>query len=116
MKEFQPEFGQPALIEKREVLEGQSIEVLLGYKALQLEKLSELESNVHLINDVLDGMGYVEEDSQRHNGGPSHHNSSSSYSIQYNTVSLHRLSIVLSYDPLSVVQQIDINHKETKWT
>lgn len=63
MKEFQQEFGQPALIEKREVLEAQPVQVLLGYKALQLEKLSEIESNVHLINDVLDGMGHVEEES-----------------------------------------------------
>lgn len=58
MKEFQQSFGQPALFEKREVLEAQPVEVLLGYRALLLEKLSDIESDVHLINDVLEGNGY----------------------------------------------------------
>ena len=62
MKEFQPTYDQPPLIEKREVLEDQGIATLLGYKALLLEKISDCESDVHLINDVLDGMGYEEQE------------------------------------------------------
>lgn len=58
---------QPPLIEKREVLEMQDIATLLGWKALMLAKMSELESEVHLVNDVLDGLGYESE--WKHNAG-----------------------------------------------
>lgn len=59
-KEFQPQYGEQPLIEKREVLESQEVAVLIGYRALLLDKLSTIEQNIHLINDVLDGMGYEE--------------------------------------------------------
>jgi hypothetical protein len=47
-------------MEKRDIFEMQDTVVLLGYKALLLSKMSDLETDVHLINDVLGGSGYSE--------------------------------------------------------
>lgn len=54
-----PEF-QPHLegLSKRNVLEGQPPEVLVQLKGQILSRISYDEADVHLINDVLDGMGY----------------------------------------------------------
>lgn len=45
-------------LSKREILEAQPVEVLLEMKREALERLSDLEGFVHLVNDVLDGNGY----------------------------------------------------------
>jgi len=42
---------------KREILEAQEPAVLLDYKKALLEKYSEIESDIHLVNDVLTGYG-----------------------------------------------------------
>lgn len=47
-----------ALFSKRELLEAQGPAVLNAHKAQLLRRLSDLESEVHLVNDVLDGYGY----------------------------------------------------------
>lgn len=49
--------GQPALIEVREVLEAMSPERLAEEKDRLLAEMSDRESLVHQINDVLDGYG-----------------------------------------------------------
>jgi hypothetical protein len=49
-----------ALISERGILEQQSPETLIAFKTLALEKLSELEAYVHMVNDVLDGYGLEE--------------------------------------------------------
>lgn len=45
-------------MERRTLLEAQSPEQLRELRVNLLMRLSELESEVHLINDVLEGMGY----------------------------------------------------------
>lgn len=45
-------------LDKRAILEAQPVEVLLDMKREALERLSDLEGFVHLVNDVLDGNGY----------------------------------------------------------
>ena len=51
--------GESALFSKRELLERQPPHVLNAHKAELLRRLSDLESEVHLVNDVLDGYGYT---------------------------------------------------------
>lgn len=51
--------GEQALFSKRELLERQDPVVLNAHKAELLRRLSDLESEVHLVNDVLDGYGYT---------------------------------------------------------
>lgn len=45
------------LISRREVLESQAPEHLLALKERKLAQLSDLEADIHLINDVLDAYG-----------------------------------------------------------
>lgn len=52
--------NQPALIEKRELYEAQNVHVLIGHRALLLSRMSDLEAEIHLINDVMSGMGHEE--------------------------------------------------------
>lgn len=54
---------QPVLegMSEREILEGFSPEQLVEYKGFLLEKYSDLERQVHLVNDILDGYGYEEQ-------------------------------------------------------
>jgi hypothetical protein len=54
---------QPALegMSERDILEGYSPEQLVDYKGFLLEKYSDLERQVHLVNDILDGYGVTEE-------------------------------------------------------
>ena len=51
---------QPVLegMSERDILEGYSPEQLVEYKGFLLEKYSDLERQVHLVNDILDGYGY----------------------------------------------------------
>lgn len=55
---------QPALegMSEREILEVYSPEQLIDYKGFLLEKYSDLERQVHLVNDILDGYGVVQEE------------------------------------------------------
>lgn len=50
---------QPVLegMTEREILEGYTPEQLVDYKGFLLEKYSELERTVHLVNDILGGYG-----------------------------------------------------------
>ena len=50
---------QPVLegMSEREILEGFNPEQLLEYRGFLLEKYSDLERQIHLTNDVLDGYG-----------------------------------------------------------
>lgn len=50
---------QPALegMSERDILEGYTPEQLVDYKGFLLEKYSELERTVHLVNDILGGYG-----------------------------------------------------------
>ena len=58
MYEREPEQEeQPALIEVREILEAMSPEKLMEEKDRLLAEMSDRESLVHQINDVLDGYG-----------------------------------------------------------
>ena len=50
------------LFSKRELLEAQEPAFLNAHKAELLRRLSDLESEVHLVNDVLDGYGYTRYD------------------------------------------------------
>lgn len=54
---------QPALegMSERDILEGYTPEQLADYKAFLLEKYSDIERNIHLVNDILDGYGYIED-------------------------------------------------------
>lgn len=54
---------QPTLegMSERDILEGFSPEQLIEYKGFLLEKYSDLERQVHLVNDILDGYGVVQE-------------------------------------------------------
>ncbi len=54
--------GEQALFSKRELLEAQQPAVLNAHKAELLRRLSDLESEIHLVNDVLDGYGYTRYD------------------------------------------------------
>lgn len=54
------------LFTERELYEGQSPEVLKAHRAKLLGKLSLLEAQVFLINDVLGGMG-VEDNPEKEN-------------------------------------------------
>lgn len=60
MKEAIPEYHQEQFMHERNILEDQSVEVLIDYRATLLEHMSRIENNIHLINDVLGGMGYEE--------------------------------------------------------
>lgn len=53
---------QPVLegMTEREILEGFNPEQLVEYKGFLLEKYSDLERQVHLVNDILGGYGYEE--------------------------------------------------------
>lgn len=55
---------QPVLegMSERDILEGYNPEQLLDYKAFLLEKYSDLERQVHLVNDILGGYGHEGED------------------------------------------------------
>lgn len=55
---------QPVLegMSERDILEGYTPEQLEDYKAFLLEKYSDIERNIHLVNDILDGYGGGEED------------------------------------------------------
>ncbi len=52
---------QPTLegMSERDILEGYTPEQLVDYKTFLLEKYSDIERNIHLVNDVLDGYGYT---------------------------------------------------------
>lgn len=52
---------QPVLegMSERDILEGYNPEQLVEYKSFLLEKYSDLERQVHLVNDILDGYGYT---------------------------------------------------------
>ena len=52
---------QLELFSYREVLEGLKPEELLEYKAFLLDKYSDIEKEVHLVNEVLEGYGYGDE-------------------------------------------------------
>jgi len=54
--EFSPQEVLPGMTE-RSILEGYTPEQLVEYKGFLLEKYSDLERQVHLVNDVLDGYG-----------------------------------------------------------
>ena len=45
------------LFSRREVMESQSPELLLASRERKLAQLSDLEADIHLINDVLDAYG-----------------------------------------------------------
>ncbi len=47
---------------KREILESQEPVVLVSLRAKLLEQLSDVERDIHLINDILDGYGVDEEE------------------------------------------------------
>lgn len=57
---------QPVLegMSEREILEGYSPEQLVDYKGFLLEKYSDLERQVHLVNDILDGYGYTRKEDE----------------------------------------------------
>lgn len=52
---------QPVLegMSERDILEGYTPEQLVDYKTFLLEKYSDIERNIHLVNDILDGYGYT---------------------------------------------------------
>lgn len=54
---------QPTLegMSERDILEGFSPDQLVEYKGFLLERYSDLERQVHLVNDILDGYGVVQE-------------------------------------------------------
>ncbi len=56
--EFSPQEVLPGMTE-RQILEGYTPEQLVDYKSFLLEKYSDLERQVHLVNDVLTGYGYT---------------------------------------------------------
>lgn len=53
---------QPVLegMSERDILEGYTPEQLVDYKGFLLEKYSDLEKQVHLVNDILGGYGQEE--------------------------------------------------------
>lgn len=44
---------------ERDLLEGLSPEQLVDYKSFLLERYSDIEKRIHLVNDVLTGYGYT---------------------------------------------------------
>lgn len=52
---------QPVLegMSERDILEGYTPEQLVDYKTFLLEKYSDIERSVRLVNDILDGYGYT---------------------------------------------------------
>jgi len=54
--EFSPQEVLPGMTE-REILEGYNPEQLREYKGFLLERYSDLERQVHLVNDILGGYG-----------------------------------------------------------
>lgn len=54
--EFSPQEVLPGMTE-REILEGYNPEQLQEYKGFLLERYSDLERQVHLVNDILGGYG-----------------------------------------------------------
>lgn len=54
---------QPALegVSERDILEGYTPEQLVDYKTFLLERYSDIERNIHLVNDILDGYGRIED-------------------------------------------------------
>jgi hypothetical protein len=54
--EFSPQEVLPGMTE-REILEGYNPEQLHEYKGFLLERYSDLERQVHLVNDILGGYG-----------------------------------------------------------
>lgn len=54
---------QPVLegVSERDILEGYTPEQLVDYKTFLLERYSDIERNIHLVNDILDGYGYIED-------------------------------------------------------
>lgn len=58
--EFSPQEVLPGMTE-RDILEGMSPDQLIEYKGFLLERYSDLERQVHLVNDVLGGYGVEEE-------------------------------------------------------
>lgn len=57
-----PQEVLPGMTE-RDILEGYTPEQLVDYKSFLLEKYSDLERQVHLVNDILDGYGVEQEES-----------------------------------------------------
>lgn len=53
--------GSQELFSRRSVLESQEPATLLALRDKKLAELSDLESDIHLINDVLGGYGWEEE-------------------------------------------------------
>lgn len=54
--ETKSEYTLPGMSE-RDILEGYTREQLLDYKVFLLEKYSDLERQVNLVNNILDGYG-----------------------------------------------------------
>lgn len=54
---------QPVIegLSERDILEGYTPEQLVDYKAFLLERYSDIERNIHLVNDILDGYGHIED-------------------------------------------------------
>ena len=46
---------------ERDILEGLKPKELVDYRDYLLSRYSDLEHAIHLVNDVLDGYGYVED-------------------------------------------------------
>lgn len=56
LAETQPHFEG---MSRREILESQDPATLVALKAQMLEQLSDLERDIHLVNDVIDGYGVI---------------------------------------------------------
>lgn len=61
MEGNQEKWIQPVLpgMSEREILESFEPEQLVDYRSFLLEKYSDIERQVHMVNDVLDGYGYT---------------------------------------------------------
>ena len=66
MASSQEQWVQPALegMSERDILEGYSPEQLVEYKGFLLERYSDLERQVHLVNDILYGYGYTRKEDE----------------------------------------------------
>ena len=62
MEFSKPQEVLPGMTE-RDILEGYTPEQLLDYKVFLLDKYSELERTVHLVNDILGGYGELPDES-----------------------------------------------------
>ena len=62
MEFSKPQEVLPGMTE-REILEGYTPEQLVDYKSFLLEKYSDLERQVHLVNDILGGYGKLPDES-----------------------------------------------------